>query len=78
LFQSLKKAEIIKEAVRILRPNGRILIIEWKACFSGIGPDEENVFKEEQALELLKNYPVKLERTLDAGEYHYAFVFRKF
>ncbi len=77
LFQSLEKENIIKEAVRILRPNGRILVVEWKACFSGIGPDEDLIFQEEQALELMKKYPVKLERTLDAGDYHYAFMFRK-
>lgn len=77
LFQSLKKEEIIKEAMRILTPNGRILIVEWKACFSGIGPDEELIFKEENSLEMMKNYPVKLERTLDAGDYHYAYLFRK-
>jgi hypothetical protein len=53
------------------------LIVEWKACFSGIGPDEDLIFKEEQALELMKKYPVKLERTIDAGDYHYAYLFRK-
>lgn len=77
LFQSFKKENIIKEAIRILAPNGRILIIEWKACFSGIGPDEKLIFKEEQALEMMEKYPVKLERTLDAGDYHYAYLFRK-
>ena len=77
LFQSLEKENIIKEAVRILRPKGKILIVEWKACFSGIGPDEDLIFQEEQSLELMKKYPVKLEKTLDAGNYHYAFLFRK-
>ncbi len=77
LFQALKKEEIIKEAVRIIRPNGRILVVEWKACFSGIGPSEEEVFEEEQVLEMMKKYPVRLERNLEAGDYHYAFVFRK-
>ncbi len=40
LFQSTKKAEILKEAHRVLKEGGILVMIEWKKGAGGFGPPE--------------------------------------
>ncbi len=77
LFQVEAKEEVLKEAVRILKPNGRILFIEWKDSFSNIGPHEKDIFSEDEAIVLFKKFPVDLVRRIDSGLYHYALMYKK-
>lgn len=77
LFQSDNKENILKEAVRITKPNGRILFIEWKESFSGMGPHTDQIFPENQAIMMFKNFPVDLDRRIDSGIYHYALIYIK-
>ena len=76
-FQSEKKENILKEAVKILRPGGRLLFIEWKESFSGIGPDKNQIFNENEAIKMFKNFSMEMERRIDSGDYHYALLYRK-
>ncbi len=77
-FQVENKEAVIKEALRILKRGGRILFIDWKDSFSGIGPDRKLLFTEDDALLFFRDYPLSLERRLNsAGSYHYALVYRK-
>jgi ubiquinone/menaquinone biosynthesis C-methylase UbiE len=77
LFQVEKKDVFIKEARRILRPAGRALVVDWSESFAGLGPQEENIIKEDEAQKLFKDNGFEIEKTLfDAGEHHYGFVAR--
>lgn len=78
LFQLDDKVGCIKEATRVLRPGGRILIIDWTESFGGLGPAPHHVFEQKMAEELLtKSGFTKLSDSLPAGEHHYAILFRK-
>ena len=77
LFQSNFKEKILAEAVRITKTGGRILLIDWKESFSGIGPEKEQIFTEDQALMMFKNFPVDLDRRIESGIYHYALIYKK-
>ena len=76
-FQLNFRENVLSEAVRILKPGGRILFIEWRESFSGIGPEQNQIFSEDQAIMMFKNFPVDLERRIDSGEYHYALMYKK-
>src|SRR3989338_806803 len=41
LFQSQKKADIVREARRILKPGARMIIIDWIKGGGGLGPPDE-------------------------------------
>ncbi len=79
LFQSQKKQEIIKEAVRILKPKGKLIIIDWNknANFGHtekgweFTPAEIQKMIEELAL------PVKFLKNFDSGQYHWGLMFEK-
>lgn len=77
LFQTENKKAVLKEALRISKNNAKIVIIDWKDSFSGIGPDKALVFSENDCLELVKSFPLELLKTLDAGNFHYGFLFVK-
>jgi len=77
LYQSKKRMEIIREAARLLKKSGKLIVVEWKSTASPFGPSvEDRVDKE-----LLKTGSAKLgfsiEEEFEAGEYHYGVIFGK-
>lgn len=77
LFQVEDKKTVIEEAKRILKPGGRILVIDWSASHGHMGPTPEKVFKELDAKDLLEKLGLTVERHISAGNYHYGIVVQK-
>jgi ubiquinone/menaquinone biosynthesis C-methylase UbiE len=75
LFQSDDKPSIISEAKRVLKPGGRLVVIDWLPSESPLGPKPEHSLKPEDVKSLVG---LELDRSLEmAGSYHFGFVFRK-
>lgn len=77
LFQLTDKTTFLKEVKRILKPNGRLLVVDWSDSFGGIGPQKEHVVSEMKAKEMVEKEGLKFERKISAGAHHYGMVFRK-
>lgn len=77
LFQSKKPKMVLKEAKRILKMDGKILIIDWKSTDSPLGPPVEKRIKDKKVKELAKDLDLKLVREFEAGSYHYGFIYKK-
>jgi len=75
LFQVDNEANIIKEAKRILKPGGTLIIIDWIEN-SSVGPVGKRVPKE-KAKNLAEKFGFSLEREIKAGDYHYGLFFKK-
>ena len=77
LYQSQKRAEILRETVRMVKKYGKIVIVEWRDFKIPFGPPVSKRVKNE----LLKiNAPklgLKLEKEFLAGSYHYGLIFIK-
>jgi len=52
LFQAPDKLGLIDEARRILKKDGKVLLIDWVGSFSGMGPDVAHVVDKKTAEEL--------------------------
>lgn len=78
LFQVEHKIGLIKEARRILKPGGKLVVIDWSESFGNIGPKESEIVSEETAKLLCEDHGFSFDRTLDAGKHHYGFITRKF
>lgn len=78
LFQLDDKEGCMHEALRVLKPGGRMLVVDWSESFGGMGPRPEAVFRKEQAEALCAKVGLTMMTDrLEAGEHHYAILFRK-
>jgi ubiquinone/menaquinone biosynthesis C-methylase UbiE len=77
LFQSEKKGAILAEAARILKPGGRMVIIDWKKGAGGIGPPDELRTSDEDLRSLAQAAGVAFSRQLDIGRFWIGLLFTK-
>ncbi|MDO8513972.1 MAG: methyltransferase domain-containing protein [bacterium] len=76
LFQIDNKAALFHEAARILRPTGRLAVIDWRESYGGMGPQKADVVTQEKALALAHEHGFELQREFPAGAHHYGLIFR--
>lgn len=77
LFQSQKKDAILAEAVRILKPGGKMLLVDWRTGVVGFGPPEALRTPEEELKSLAIAAGVRFERSIDAGAFYVGMLFTK-
>ena len=77
LFQSSQKEEIIKEAKRVLREGGNIVVIDWKMGTGGFGPPDSLRTDDVAMRSLVIGEGLLFEKQIDAGQFHYGMIFRK-
>ncbi len=77
LFQVDDKRAVIAEAKRILRPSGRLAIIDWSDSFDGMGPHKDDVVRKEDVLTLARAVEMTFVKEFTAGAHHYGLLFRK-
>ena len=73
LFQVDDRSALVQEIRRLLRSDGKVLLIEWKGDVAG-GPHPNHKVPEEVALSLFKRYGFKKERSIDVGDVHYGMI----
>ncbi len=76
-FQIENKENVLKEAIRILKPRGRVVFVEWSDSFGGIGPHHKSVFKKDTALAFFEKFGFSQDREISAGSHHYGIIFKK-
>ena len=77
LFQVPDKNVVIEEAMRILRPSGRLAIIDWSESYGGMGPHEDDVVSKATAFGLAKDVGFTFVEEFAAGAHHFGLLFRK-
>lgn len=77
LFQSKKQEAILKETARLLKNQGKLLVVDWKKTGAPFGPPIEDRILPEQVKEWAEEMGLKLEKEFEAGPYHYGLVFTK-
>lgn len=77
LFQLDDKKGCAEETKRILKPKGRVLIVDWDGSYGGLGPTEETVYSAADARALFENLGFVFEGDIRAGAHHYGFSMSK-
>ncbi len=77
LFQSEQKADILKEAARVLKKGGFLVVIDWKRAAGGFGPPDNLRTDEFTMRSLVLGGGLVLENEIDAGQFHYGMKFKK-
>lgn len=77
LFQLEDKKSAVSELVRITRPTGKIVIVDWQDSFGGLGPRAEDVVSVEDAEALFAESGFKKTSEFDAGDHHYGLILKR-
>ncbi len=77
LYQNDRKGSILKEAKRILKPKGKILLIEWGKNNGFIGPAESMRISKKELIKKIQKYDLKVQEEIIAGDFHFGMILVK-
>jgi len=77
LFQLDDRQESVNEAYRILKPDGKLVVIDWSESFGNIGPKPDHIILEKTARLLCQEAGFEFDHTIETGEHHYGFIVTK-
>jgi ubiquinone/menaquinone biosynthesis C-methylase UbiE len=77
LFQNKDHQSIIKEASRLLKSGGRLLVIDWKKVGTPFGPSVEIRLEPETVKKLAAKTGLTLTEEIEFGQYFWGLIFTK-
>lgn len=77
LFQTKNHLEVMREAVRLLKEGGRLLIVEWEKNPTPFGPSTALRISPEKIKEMATSLNLELSQEFKAGNFHYGLIFIK-
>lgn len=77
LFQSSNVENMIKEAIRLLKSGGKLLVIDWSDTSSGLGPNSDRQINPDDVMQIAQRNNLVIEQQFKAGQYHFGLIFIK-
>lgn len=77
LYLAKNRAGLVSEAFRLTKPGGRVLVIEWQACETVIGPAAEHRIESDTAKDVFHHPELALVDEFEPGDCHYALVYER-
>lgn len=77
LFMAEDKEGLLSEVNRLLKINGKVLVVEWNDSHEGVGPHPSHIFYEQDAKNLFIKNGFEISNASDDTSYHYRFVATK-
>jgi len=77
LHEAKKPFNITAEAQRLLKPGGRLIIVEWKKTACPLGPKKEIKIDQQVLIIETQKQGWHLEEVFAAGQYHFGLIFIK-
>ncbi|MDO8514666.1 MAG: class I SAM-dependent methyltransferase [bacterium] len=74
-FQIENRFALLKEMKRVLKPGGKLMVVDWAGSYGGMGPAPEKVVSEHQAEDFFINGGFHKVKSFRAGPHHYGIVF---
>ena len=77
LFQVQDKKVLAEETSRILKPGGRVVLVEWDEEEKPLGPPLRQRVNRKAAEDIFLKTGFHFEKEFDAGENHYGLILKK-
>jgi len=75
-FDEKEKKELVKEVKRLLKIDGKFIVIEFKKEPTPVGPPLEIRISEEELKKFLENFGFQFEKSWEVSPYNYLSIFR--
>lgn len=75
LFQINNRNALITELKRVLKSEGKLLVVDWAGAYSGMGPEPACVVSEHEAEELFIGNGFHKESGFRSGPHHWGIIF---
>ncbi len=77
LFQVENKDKFIEEIKRILKPSGKLLLIDWMDNSVAVSSSFHKIISNDKAKEMFEEKGFIWQKEIDAGKHHYGIIFKK-
>ena len=77
LFQSTQKQEVIKEANRVLKTGGKLVVIDWEKSAGGLGPPDDLRVSSESMRQIISQSGFGFLNSIETDAFHFGLVFSK-
>jgi len=77
LFQTKKHQAVLQEAYRLIKPGGKLLVVDWQTGAGPIGPRQEMRLADTTVKSLAQAVGLQLTKEFIAGKNHYGLIFQK-
>ncbi len=77
LYQARKHDEILSESYKILKPEGKLLVVDWKKEAIPMGPDVKFRISYDVARKMAQNVGFKYVGDIETDPYHFGILFKK-
>lgn len=77
LFLVEDKDSLVQEISRILKINGKVLVVDWKDSFGGLGPTASSITPLREVKDIFEKHNFTLQNEIKAGAHHYGAIFRR-
>lgn len=77
LGQVGEKEILVKEAARLIKSDGTLILADWKMSYSPLGPPVDKRFSPDDANQLAVKEGFQLNGKFDPGPYHWGMIFKK-
>jgi ubiquinone/menaquinone biosynthesis C-methylase UbiE len=75
LFSLENLDEIVLEAKRVIKHDGKVVVIDWNESYGQIGPHPDHIVTKDEAREIFEKEGFHLESFVDAGSHHYGMLY---
>lgn len=76
-FMFKQKAGALKEALRLIKDDGQIVVVDWEKNIGTLGPLPEKMVKVQDLINEAQNCGLRVVDNFPAGSYHYCLIFKK-
>ena len=77
LYQSKKHQAMIEEAIRMLKDNGKLIIVDWLKKDTPFGPPMESRIDFNKIKQMTAKLDLQLLEEFNTGKFYYALIFQK-
>ena len=77
LFQSKQHEAIIRESARLIKPGGKLLIIDWNQASVAFGPKLSDRVDQDAIRALVPQLGFQEDKIFEAGQYHFGLLYTR-